>query len=62
MQSHLPFRCSPYGHQVFQTYWLQAILELVQGNQISFMLLEGAISDNDYTNFVGHLLKEDIVQ
>ena len=31
-----------YGHQVFQTYSLQATLELVQGNQIRLMLLEGA--------------------
>ena len=53
-----------YGHQVLQTFSLQANLELAKGNQIRLMLLEGQIHDNDnhYTNFVGHLLQEDIVQ
>jgi hypothetical protein len=53
-----------YGHQVLQTFSLHATLELAQGNQIRLMLLEGQIHDNEqhYTNFVGHLLKEDIVQ
>jgi hypothetical protein len=49
------------GHQ---TYSLQATIDLAKGNQIGLFLVNGQIHDNEshYTNFVGHLLTEDIVQ
>ncbi len=52
-----------YGGTGHQTFSLQATLELAKGNQIRLMLLEGQMPDNEshYTNFVGHLLTEDIV-
>ena len=53
-----------WGHGTAQTFSLQATLELAQGNQIRLMLLEGEIRDHSshFTNFVGHLLLEDIIE
>ncbi len=47
---------------LYQQFSLQSILELVKGNQIRLLLLEGVLCDNDllYTHFVGQLLEEDI--
>jgi hypothetical protein len=49
------------GHH---TFTLQATLELAKGNQIRLLLVNGQIHDNEmrYTNSVGHILEEDIVQ
>jgi hypothetical protein len=54
-----------YGTSGYETFSLQATLELAKGNQIRLMLLEGQIFDNGqtlHTNFVGNLLNEDIVE
>ncbi len=54
-----------YGNTGHQTFSLQATLELAKGNQIRLMLLEGAIADGGqyiHTNFVGHILEEEIVE
>ena len=53
-----------FGQAGYQTFSLQATIDLAKGNQIRLLLTEGQILDNEnhYTNFVGHLLKEDIVQ
>jgi hypothetical protein len=54
-----------YGTSGYETFSLQATLELAKGNQIRLMLLEGQIFDNGqtlHTNFVGYLLNEDIVE
>jgi hypothetical protein len=49
---------------LYQTFSLQSTLELVKGNQIRLLLLEGVLFDNYllYTHFVGRLLEEDIEQ
>ncbi len=48
----------------FQTFSLQATLDLAKGNQIRLFLVNGQIHDNElrYTSFVGHILEEEIVQ
>jgi hypothetical protein len=53
-----------YGHVTHQTFSLQSTLDLAKGDQIRLMLLEGKIHDNEfhYTNFIGQLLEEDIIQ
>lgn len=53
-----------YGHTVYQTFSLQATLELAKGNQIRLLVLEGTVHDHElhYTNFIGQLLEEDIIQ
>ncbi|XP_046448793.1 uncharacterized protein LOC124197394 [Daphnia pulex] len=53
-----------WGDQNAQTFSLQTTLELAKGNQIRLMLLQGAIHDHEshYTNFIGQLLEEDIIQ
>jgi hypothetical protein len=53
-----------YATPQYQTFSMQATLELAKGNQIRLRLLEGALRDHaaHYTNFVGHLLEEDIIQ
>ena len=54
-----------HGEPGKQTFSLQATLELAKGDQIRIMLSGGAIGDSgihNHTNFVGHLLKEDIVE
>lgn len=53
-----------YGHVTHQTFSLQFTLDLAKGDQIRLMFLEGAIHDNGnhYTNFIGQLLEEDIIQ
>jgi hypothetical protein len=53
-----------FGNVGPQTFSLKANLELAKGDQIRLLLLEGGILDdeNHYTNFVGQLLEEDIIQ
>ncbi|EFX75551.1 hypothetical protein DAPPUDRAFT_323209 [Daphnia pulex] len=53
-----------FGSANLQTFSLQANLELAKGDQIRLLLVEGAILDDakHYTNFVGQLLEEDIIQ
>jgi hypothetical protein len=53
-----------HGHQTFS---LQSTLKLAKGDQIKLTLLEGSTHDERsvnriYTNFVGQLLEEDIIQ
>ena len=52
------------GGGSFQTFSLQATLDLAKGNQIRLFLVNGQIHDRDfhYTSFVGHILEEEIVQ
>nr|CAH0100531.1 unnamed protein product [Daphnia galeata] len=53
-----------YGQAGYNTFSLQATLDLAKGNQIRLLLAEGQLHDNDnrYTSFVGQLLDEEIVQ
>ncbi|EFX75550.1 C1q and tumor necrosis factor-related protein-like protein 3 isoform b isoform 2 [Daphnia pulex] len=53
-----------FGSVSVQTFSLQANLKLAKGDQIRLLLAEGGIEDdaNHYTNFVGQLLEEDIIQ
>ena len=53
-----------YAQHGQTVYMLQATLELAKGNQIRIMLLEGQVQDNEksYTNFIGQLIEEDIIQ
>jgi hypothetical protein len=53
-----------FGTATSQTFSLQANLELAEGDQIRLRLVEGVIADDasHYTNFVGHLLEEVIIQ
>jgi hypothetical protein len=52
------------GSGSYQTFSLQATLDLAKGNQIRLLLVNGQIHDNEmrYTSFVGHILEEEIVQ
>jgi hypothetical protein len=52
------------GNGGFQAYSIQATVELVRGNQIRLLLGEGAAHDTQfrYTNFVGQLIEEEIVE
>ncbi len=42
---------------------MHATVELVKGNQVRLLLVEGSLHDNEtnYTNYVGRLLEEDIL-
>ncbi|EFX70895.1 hypothetical protein DAPPUDRAFT_256558 [Daphnia pulex] len=53
-----------FGSVNFQTFSLQANLDLAKGDQIRLLLVEGTIHDTDlhFTNYVGHLLEEEIIQ
>jgi hypothetical protein len=54
-----------HGQAVYETFSLQATLELAKGNQIRLLLTEGQIHENEpyrFTSFVGHLLEEDITE
>ena len=53
-----------HGSGGYQTFSLQATLELAKGNQIRLLLGEGAAHDTQfrYTNFVGQLIEEEIVE
>ena len=48
----------------YQGYSIQATMELAKGNQIRIFLVEGVAHDNEfrYTNFVGQLIEEEIVE
>ncbi len=52
-----------YGTPGYQTYSMQATLDLAKGDQIRLLLADGAIHDNTihYTSFFGQLLEEDIL-
>ena len=52
---------SPGG---YQGYAIEATMELAKGNQIRILLVEGASHDNifRYTNLVGQLIEEEIVE
>jgi hypothetical protein len=52
-----------YGTPGYQTYSLQATLDLAKGDQMRLLLAAGAIHDTTihYTSFVGQLLEEDIL-
>ena len=52
------------GQAGYNTFSLQATLDLAKGNQIRLLLVDGQIHDIDsrYTSFVGQLLDEEIVQ
>jgi hypothetical protein len=53
-----------HGSGGYQTFSLQATLELAKGNQIRLLLVDGVAHDNElrYTNFVGQLIEEEIVE
>jgi hypothetical protein len=53
-----------FGSTTYQTYSLQSTLQLAKGDQIRLVLREGGIHDRElhYTNFVGQLLEEEIMQ
>ena len=54
-----------HGDRGYNTFSLQAIFDLAKGNQIRLLLADGHIYeqiDNRYTNFVGHILEEEIIQ
>ena len=48
----------------YQGYSIQATMELAKGNQIRILLLDGIAHDNifRYTNFIGQLIEEEIVE
>ena len=48
----------------YQGYAIEATMELAKGNQIRILLVEGASHDNifRYTNLVGQLIEEEIVE
>ena len=53
------------GQAGYNTFSLQATLDLAKGHQIRLLLVDGQIHDGAeprYTSFVGHLLDEEIVQ
>lgn len=52
-----------YGHVINHTFSMHATVELVKGNQVRLLLVEGSLHDNEtnYTNYVGRLLEEDIL-
>jgi hypothetical protein len=47
----------------YQGYSIQATMELAKGNQIRILLFDGIAHDTfRYTNFVGQLIEEEIVE
>ena len=48
----------------YQGYSIQATMELAKGSQIRILLLDGIAHDNifRYTNFIGQLIEEEIVE
>lgn len=54
-----------YGDEIFDTFGLQAILNLQEDDKVTLFLLNGAIYDDNfkgpYLHFTGQLLEEDLI-